>query len=286
MDSAGHRSSTELLTLSIFNCPSRPRIATIVTQQSAHANRAPRKASRLSLSGKSRFPIIRRFALSLPEAIHFRCRTPWMPSDVRPLIGIIMGSQSDWPTLNRRPSCSTSLKVRYSKRVWCLPIGRPNAFTTTPRPRADRGLKAIIAGAGGAAHLARHDSVYDRAAGAGRSGREPRAQRSSTVFCPSRRCRAACPVATFAIGEAGAKNAGLFAAALFGDGGQRCRKRLERGARVRRARLRLSPTRSEEKTREAVSGSKALRPASSGGNDRHSRRRSASAACWRSPQRA
>ena len=129
------------------------------------------------------------------------------------LVGVVMGSSSDWPTMRGAADTLTSFGVAYETKV--LSAHRmPDEMFAYAEAAKGRGLRAIIAGAGGAAHLpgmlaakttvpvlgvpvpSRHlsgqDSLY------------------SIVQMP-----AGVPVATFAIGEAGAINAALFAVALL-----------------------------------------------------------------------
>jgi 5-(carboxyamino)imidazole ribonucleotide mutase len=136
-----------------------------------------------------------------------------MMASTAPLVGIIMGSQSDWATLRRAAKVLEELGVAYEARIVSA-HRTPERMVAYAKAAAGRGLKVIIAGAGGAAHLpgmtaslttlpvlgvpvATHalggqDSLY------------------SIVQMP-----AGVPVGTFAIGEAGATNAGLFAAQIL-----------------------------------------------------------------------
>ena len=70
----------------------------------------------------------------------------------RPLVGIIMGSQSDWPTLRRATELLEELGVPYETRVVSA-HRTPERLYDYARTAADRGLRVIVAGAGGAAHL-------------------------------------------------------------------------------------------------------------------------------------
>ena len=98
---------------------------------------------------------------------------------------------------------------------------------SSPTSAKADGFKVIIAGAGGAAHLPGHDRVADHAAGVRRAGAEPGAQRQSTAFIPSSRCRRASRSGTLAIGEAGATNAALLAAAVLALSDDELAERLE-----------------------------------------------------------
>jgi 5-(carboxyamino)imidazole ribonucleotide mutase len=130
-----------------------------------------------------------------------------------PAIGIVMGSDSDWPVMQAAARILRDFGIPFEARVVSA-HRTPDLLYEYAEAAQGRGLKAIIAGAGGAAHLpgmlaaktivpilgvpvpSKHlsgqDSLY------------------SIVQMPK-----GIPVATFAIGEAGAANAGLFAAAML-----------------------------------------------------------------------
>lgn len=134
-------------------------------------------------------------------------------TSIRPLVGVVMGSDSDWETMREAVTILKQFEIPFEVNV--ISAHRtPDLALSYSESAAERGLKAIIAGAGGAAHLAgvlasktcvpvlgvpmasRHlqgiDSLY------------------STVQMPK-----GIPVATFAIGTAGAANAALFAVAMM-----------------------------------------------------------------------
>jgi 5-(carboxyamino)imidazole ribonucleotide mutase len=133
--------------------------------------------------------------------------------EVKPLVGVVMGSQSDWDVMQHAVRVLIDFGVAHEKRVVSAHRTPDTMFEYAETAR-ERGLACIIAGAGGAAHLpgmlaskttlpvlgvpvpSRHlagqDSLY------------------SIVQMPK-----GIPVATFAIGEAGAANAGLFAVSLL-----------------------------------------------------------------------
>lgn len=139
-------------------------------------------------------------------------------------VGVVMGSNSDWPTMVKAVDVLEELGVSVEARVVSA-HRMPDAMFRYAEEAEARGLACIIAGAGGAAHLpgmlaakttvpvlgvpvaSRHlggvDSLY------------------SIVQMPR-----GIPVATFAIGEAGAANAGLFAAAMLAVGDTALRSRL------------------------------------------------------------
>ena len=124
-----------------------------------------------------------------------------------------MGSRSDWPTMKEASLILEALGVPHECRVVSA-HRTPDLMAEYARAAAGRGLRAIIAGAGGAAHLpgmiAAHTAVP--VLGVPVESRVLKGQDSllSIVQMP-----AGIPVATFAIGVAGAKNAALFAAAML-----------------------------------------------------------------------
>lgn len=131
----------------------------------------------------------------------------------RPLVGIIMGSQSDWPTMQRAAEVLEDFGVPYESRVVSA-HRTPDLMVDYAASASDRGLEVIIAGAGGAAHLpgmvAGHTIVP--VIGVPIMSRALRGMDSllSIVQMP-----AGVPVGAMAIGEAGATNAGLYAVAML-----------------------------------------------------------------------
>jgi 5-(carboxyamino)imidazole ribonucleotide mutase len=130
-----------------------------------------------------------------------------------PVIGIIMGSQSDWPTMQAAAAVLDELKVPFEARVVSAhrTPDRLYAYATSAQ---ERGLKAIIAGAGGAAHLPGMTASMTVLPVLGVPVLS-RTLKGLDSLLSIAQMPGGVPVATFAIGEAGAKNAGLFAAALL-----------------------------------------------------------------------
>ena len=133
-------------------------------------------------------------------------------------IGIIMGSQSDWPTLGLAAQVLTDFGVPYEARVVSAhrTPGLLYEYATTAR---ERGLKAIIAGAGGAAHLPGMAAALTPLPVLAVPVKS-RALHGVDSLLSIVQMPAGVPTATFAIGDAGAKNAALFAVAqlaAFGD---------------------------------------------------------------------
>jgi 5-(carboxyamino)imidazole ribonucleotide mutase len=135
------------------------------------------------------------------------------PAEISPLIGIIMGSQSDWPTLSHAAEVLTRLGVAHEVRI-------VSAHRTPDRLRAyalgarDRGLKLIIAGAGGAAHLPGMCASWTPLPVLGVPV-ESRALTGIDSLLSIVQMPAGVPVGTMAIGRAGAVNAALLAAAML-----------------------------------------------------------------------
>lgn len=129
-----------------------------------------------------------------------------------PTVGIVMGSRSDWPTMEGAAQILEDLGVVHEVRVVSAHRTPDLLFQYAERAQS-RGLRAIIAGAGGAAHLpgmlAAKTSVPVLGVPVQSKALSGLDSLLSIVQMPS-----GVPVATFAIGASGAKNAGLFAAAL------------------------------------------------------------------------
>ena len=130
-----------------------------------------------------------------------------------PVVGIVMGSRSDWDTMQHAVQKLEALGVPYEVKVVSA-HRTPDVLFSYAEAAAPRGLRAIIAGAGGAAHLpgmlAAKTSVPVLGVPVQSKALNGMDSLLSIVQMP-----AGIPVATFAIGVAGAANAALFAAALL-----------------------------------------------------------------------
>ena len=130
-----------------------------------------------------------------------------------PPVAIIMGSQSDWPTMKHAAVLLDELQIGYDKRIVSA-HRTPDRMVDFAKSAADAGYRIIIAGAGGAAHLPGMTAAFTSlpVLGVPVRSRALSGQDSllSIVQMPS-----GVPVATFAIGEAGAANAGLFAGRIL-----------------------------------------------------------------------
>ena len=130
-----------------------------------------------------------------------------------PLVGIIMGSVSDWETMRHAAGALDDLGIAYEKRVVSA-HRTPKAMVAYAEGAASRGLRILIAGAGGAAHLPGMTASLTLLPVLGVPV-ETRALKGMDSLCSIVQMPAGIPVATFAIGKAGAINAGLFAASLL-----------------------------------------------------------------------
>jgi 5-(carboxyamino)imidazole ribonucleotide mutase len=146
-------------------------------------------------------------------------------SQSKPIVGVVMGSQSDWDVMQHACTQLKAFQIPFESRV--LSAHRmPDAMFAYAERARERGLQCIIAGAGGAAHLPGMIAAKTTLPVLG-------------VPCPSKYLRGedsllsivqmpkGIPVATFAIGEAGAANAGLFAVALLARDDEPLRRRLD-----------------------------------------------------------
>lgn len=143
----------------------------------------------------------------------------------RPSIGIIMGSQSDWPTLKAAADMLDALGVGYETRIVSA-HRTPDRMADYAKSAGARGLKAIIAGAGGAAHLPGMVASMTTLPVLGVPVAS-RALKGLDSLLSIAQMPGGVPVATFAIGEAGAKNAALHAAAILALADAKLDKRLK-----------------------------------------------------------
>ena len=134
-------------------------------------------------------------------------------SDAKPVVGIIMGSRSDWPTLKAAAKVLDKLKVPYETRVVSAHRTPKRLYDYASSARK-RGLKVIIAGAGGAAHLPGMTASMTELPVLGVPV-ESKALKGLDSLLSIAQMPAGVPVGTLAIGEAGATNAGLLAAAIL-----------------------------------------------------------------------
>ena len=130
-----------------------------------------------------------------------------------PTVGVIMGSQSDWPTLEKSTHVLTQFGVHWETKVVSA-HRTPDLLYEYAKSAKGRGLKCIIAGAGGAAHLPGMTASMTPLPVLGVPVKS-RALHGIDSLLSIVQMPAGVPTATFAIGEAGAKNAALFAVSIL-----------------------------------------------------------------------
>jgi len=131
-----------------------------------------------------------------------------------PQVGVIMGSKSDWETMKHACEALECMGIMYEKQVVSA-HRTPELMAEYARTAASRGIKVIIAGAGGAAHLPGMTASYTSLPVIGVPV-QSRALSGIDSLLSIVQMPAAVPVATMAIGVAGATNAGLLAARILG----------------------------------------------------------------------
>ena len=141
------------------------------------------------------------------------------------LVAIVMGSQSDWPTMQRAAAVLDKLGVAYDARIVSA-HRTPQRLVAFAEGAADEGFKVVIAGAGGAAHLPGMvaSMTHLPVLGVPVQSKALSGQDSllSIVQMP-----AGIPVGTLAIGEAGATNAGILAASILATADEALAERLK-----------------------------------------------------------
>jgi 5-(carboxyamino)imidazole ribonucleotide mutase len=140
----------------------------------------------------------------------------------KPLVGIIMGSASDWETMQHAAATLAALGVPFEKRVVSA-HRTPKLMVSYAGSAEKRGLKVIIAGAGGAAHLPGMTASLTPLPVLGVPV-ETKSLHGLDALLSIVQMPGGVPVATFAIGRPGAINAALFAAALLAQGDARTRR--------------------------------------------------------------
>ena len=134
----------------------------------------------------------------------------------KPLVGIIMGSSSDWPTLQNAAQVLKDFGIPFEKKVVSA-HRTPQLLYDYATTAAGRGLKCIIAGAGGAAHLPGMTASMTTIPVLGVPVQSAALNGLDSLLSIAQ-MPGGIPVATFAIGKPGAINAALFAAAMLASG--------------------------------------------------------------------
>ena len=153
-------------------------------------------------------------------------------TDSAPLIGIIMGSRSDWDTMREASATLTALDIPHECKVVSA-HRTPERLYDYAKSAADRGLQCIIAGAGGAAHLPGMAASMTRLPVLGVPV-QSKALDGMDSLLSIVQMPAGIPVGTLAIGKAGATNAALLAAAMLANNDAALAARLDawRGAQT------------------------------------------------------
>ena len=136
-----------------------------------------------------------------------------MTLDTQPQVGVIMGSQSDWPTMAHAVKVLDALQIPFEKRIVSA-HRTPARMIDYARGARERGLKVIIAGAGGAAHLPGMVASMTPLPVLGVPV-ESKALSGQDSLLSIVQMPGGIPVGTLAIGKAGATNAGLLAASIL-----------------------------------------------------------------------
>jgi 5-(carboxyamino)imidazole ribonucleotide mutase len=140
-------------------------------------------------------------------------------------VGIIMGSRSDWETMRHAAEMLDSLEIAYETRIVSA-HRTPERLYDYARSAAGRGLKVIVAGAGGAAHLPGMAASMTRLPVLGVPVRSKALDGLDSLLSIVQ-MPAGVPVGTLAIGEPGAANAGLLAASILALSDEKLADRLE-----------------------------------------------------------
>jgi 5-(carboxyamino)imidazole ribonucleotide mutase len=156
-----------------------------------------------------------------------------------PIVGIIMGSTSDWPTMEHAAVVLSEVGVPYEVKVVSA-HRTPDLLFAYAENAAQRGLEVIIAGAGGAAHLPGMAASKTTVPVLGVPV-ESRALKGLDSLLSIAQMPAGIPVGTLAIGPAGATNAGLLAAAIVGRGRPAILRALKERRRTQTAKVLAVP---------------------------------------------
>ena len=152
-------------------------------------------------------------------------RAAGLPKAPKASVGIIMGSQSDWGTMQAAAHMLDALGVGHETRIVSA-HRTPDRMSAYAKGAEARGLKAIIAGAGGAAHLPGMLAAKTTVPVLGVPVASRQLHGLDSLYSIVQMPRGI-PVATFAIGSAGAANAALFAIAMLATGDEALRRQLD-----------------------------------------------------------
>jgi 5-(carboxyamino)imidazole ribonucleotide mutase len=155
------------------------------------------------------------------------------------VVGIIMGSQSDWPTLKKAAEILDELQVPFETKIVSAHRTPERLYTYAKSAKA-RGLKMIIAGAGGAAHLPGMAASLTPLPVLGVPIATTKLDGQDSLYSIVQ-MPAGVPVGTLAIGEAGATNAGLLAAQILAIADPALMQRIEAHRAARTAKVAEEP---------------------------------------------
>src|SRR5512140_744000 len=147
-----------------------------------------------------------------------------MKTAARPLVGVVMGSTSDWETMRHAAELLERFGVPYEKRVVSA-HRTPKLLASYAAEAEARGLEVIVAGAGGAAHLPGMLAAQTAVPVLGVPV-ESRALKGLDSLLSIAQMPAGVPVGTLAVGKAGATNAGLLAVAILSNARPALRRKL------------------------------------------------------------
>lgn len=166
----------------------------------------------------------------------------------KPLVGIIMGSQSDWKTMRHAAATLKELGVACETRIVSAHRTPRRMFDYAATARG-RGLRAIIAGAGGAAHLPGMTASLTALPVFGVPV-ESKALKGLDSLLSIAQMPAGIPVGTLAIGKSGAINAALLAAAVVALGDAKTRRSLDKWRAARTSAVGMKPANAAKKSRK------------------------------------
>jgi len=159
---------------------------------------------------------------------------------LKPLVSVIMGSKNDFPTLEKACDILAELQIPYEAKV--ISAHRtPERMFEFAKDAKSRGIKVIIAGAGGAAHLPGMVASLTPLPVIGVPVKSKTLNGLDSLLSIVQ-MPAGVPVATVAIGDAGAKNAGILAASILGLNDNKIAKALDNFRQAQKAAVAHDPT--------------------------------------------
>jgi 5-(carboxyamino)imidazole ribonucleotide mutase len=170
----------------------------------------------------------------------------------KPQVGIIMGSQSDWETMKNAADILDDLKIPYESRIVSA-HRTPDRLYEYAKSARDRGLKVIIAGAGGAAHLPGMAAGMTTLPVLGVPV-ESRALKGLDSLLSIAQMPAGVPVGTLAIGVAGAKNAALLAASILSTSDEKIAVALEKFRKKQTSSVAVRPNKKTPRSTKKKTG--------------------------------